>query len=439
MIKKFDIELISRIIEPFNIKMELSKFFCGYKLNDNSYYSFFFSFHKNDVLLFTFRFNQKSSSNTRIYVTYNNIDLIRAIIDAILHENILDRRIYEAYIYEENNINEKREIESSLSQKTIEALNCHWKLPGLTVLPDPNGINISKLNISYRLMNALYRYDIVTIKQLMDLDPLAMEKMRLLGRKSYKEALNIKSQLQSNHNYKRSTDRVCLYKHSDEIKLNSNIFNITEDDYTNNNQDYDSLKDYQLKGMKIINKIRDVIIRSDLTNREKDIILKYSNIDGSSNNITLQEIGNNYGITRERIRQILKKTQRKLRKYRQDIIPVFNEIIGEKQFSYLIEGIVKQRSYRTLNFVLLMVLDNKDYEIIKQTLDNCIMLASNNVQCSKSNPKRYYNAGAKWELREDQQLIEEFIMGIDIPETAKIHGRTRGAIKKRLIKLHLMD
>lgn len=54
------------------------------------------------------------------------------------------------------------------------------------------------------------------------------------------------------------------------------------------------------------------IITEHLTNREKDIITKYYGLDGSEP-MTLEEIGKELGITKERTRQILEKTLKKLR------------------------------------------------------------------------------------------------------------------------------
>ena len=45
----------------------------------------------------------------------------------------------------------------------------------------------------------------------------------------------------------------------------------------------------------------------------------------------------------------------------------------------------------------------------------------------------------KGEIHEDQQLIEEFVMGKSIKEISIIHERTRGAIRRRLLHLNLIE
>lgn len=58
--------------------------------------------------------------------------------------------------------------------------------------------------------------------------------------------------------------------------------------------------------------IRKILKESNLTEREMDIIIKYFGFE-NGNTMTLEQIGKIYGITRERSRQILSKTLKKLR------------------------------------------------------------------------------------------------------------------------------
>ena len=54
------------------------------------------------------------------------------------------------------------------------------------------------------------------------------------------------------------------------------------------------------------------ILTENLSSREKDILTKYYGLDGGDP-MTLEEIGGEYNITKERTRQILEKTLKKLR------------------------------------------------------------------------------------------------------------------------------
>ena len=48
--------------------------------------------------------------------------------------------------------------------------------------------------------------------------------------------------------------------------------------------------------------------------------------------------------------------------------------------------------------------------------------------------ERSGNAGKSWTPDEDKQLLAAFDAGTDVPALAKIHQRTSGAIKARLIR-----
>ena len=49
------------------------------------------------------------------------------------------------------------------------------------------------------------------------------------------------------------------------------------------------------------------------------------------------------------------------------------------------------------------------------------------------------NVGAKWTSDEEQRLVEAFKKGQSVKEIAAFHGRTRGAITSRLVRLGLME
>jgi hypothetical protein len=49
------------------------------------------------------------------------------------------------------------------------------------------------------------------------------------------------------------------------------------------------------------------------------------------------------------------------------------------------------------------------------------------------------NKGSKWSEAEDQQLKDNFSKGFKTAELAKLHGRSSGAIRSRLIKLGLVE
>ena len=180
----YDKDLVDLIINDFkflkkNIKLE--KYFWGYKLdNTKKYFSFFFSLYKKSYLLFTFRTNQNEENKKRIYVNYENIGIIKYIIEKILsNEEIED--VYSDYLFEVTDVDE-----------LLEAKNCHLKLDGLEIIEEPNGISLDEIEMPLRLKKALYRYDILTLKQFLNIDIKYLEKMKYFGKKTYIDALKLK-------------------------------------------------------------------------------------------------------------------------------------------------------------------------------------------------------------------------------------------------------
>ena len=54
-------------------------------------------------------------------------------------------------------------------------------------------------------------------------------------------------------------------------------------------------------------------------------------------------------------------------------------------------------------------------------------------------PPRTANCYDAWSSAEDAQLCNEFLASVDFAEIAKIHGRSRGAIVSRLVRLGRMQ
>ena len=107
------------------------------------------------------------------------------------------------------------------------------------------------------------------------------------------------------HNgYDLPTDNILKESDDDLFFANQNV----NDDY--NKLFYDDI-DYE----KNVNEIKNFIqmLFKNLNDREKDIVKRYFGLNGKSEN--LNEISNTYGISSERIRQILDNSLKKLRSY----------------------------------------------------------------------------------------------------------------------------
>jgi hypothetical protein len=79
----------------------------------------------------------------------------------------------------------------------------------------------------------------------------------------------------------------------------------------------------------------------------------------------------------------------------------------------------------------------QETEIVR-ALFNAINELKNSPEKKANQTNRAANQGNKWTQTEDEQLIERFKKGIITSELSKLHGRTYGAIRSRLIKLELI-
>jgi RNA polymerase primary sigma factor len=79
--------------------------------------------------------------------------------------------------------------------------------------------------------------------------------------------------------------------------------------------------------MEINSKVKDELNRTldVLDEREKEIIECYFGINKEHEPMTLEAIGEKYGLTKERIRQIKEKAIRKLRHNANDLYSLMNE------------------------------------------------------------------------------------------------------------------
>lgn len=97
---------------------------------------------------------------------------------------------------------------------------------------------------------------------------------------------------------------------------NKSELNFESDEYTSEIEDYENdvmySEDSEERERRNEQKKIVTILTESLSEREKDILSKYYGLDGSEP-MTLEEIGKDYNITKERTRQILEKSLKKLR------------------------------------------------------------------------------------------------------------------------------
>lgn len=432
IIREYDKKLVEIIMQDvcldYYSKIEEKKFL-GFKLKNHNYFHFFFSLYKDDALLFTFRKNIEEKDVERIYINYENIDVVQKIINNLLLKNDFSDDIYKDYLYI---LPENIQLKS-----TEEALNCHFKIDGFTPIEDVGGKSLDKVNISLRLKNALYRYDILTVNQLINTPNDVLLKMNYIGRKSLKEAIKIKNEILG-------ISTMPIFDEEEYPNEINPLFLETDENCYSNKKIIKLNEEYLLFAknvIEILNAILNVCITND---RNRECFILYFNIN-EKETYTLEDIGNKFSLSRERVRQIINRDFRKLRRYKKKLIIEFDKIIGEDEYNYLIDGIVSYRSIKCLEAILKIILNEKDFISFKSKIGKC--LKPNIIEKSEKTTfeetknksrEKYENAWCQWNLEEEQQLIEEFILGYNLNNIAKIHKRTKGAIRKRLIKLNLI-
>lgn len=141
------------------------------------------------------------------------------------------------------------------------------------------------------------------------------------------------------------------------IELSKNYYNIPNTAYKNdiNNIDYDNYIEFSIK----VGDLTNNIINKYSNKRNVEIFKKRTNLL-SFDNPTLQNIGLDYNLTRERIRQIVKKISRNLKRHKDKYILLFNNIADTNYINYFFSGISNLYNEHFLK-ILLDILDNNLY------------------------------------------------------------------------------
>lgn len=141
------------------------------------------------------------------------------------------------------------------------------------------------------------------------------------------------------------------------IELSKNYYNIPNTAYKNdiNNIDYDNYIEFSIK----VGDLTNNIINKYSNKRNVEIFKKRTNLL-SFDNPTLQNIGLDYNLTRERIRQIVKKISRNLKRHKDKYISLFNNIADTNYINYFFSGISNLYNEHFLK-ILLDILDNNLY------------------------------------------------------------------------------
>ena len=147
------------------------------------------------------------------------------------------------------------------------------------------------------------------------------------------------------------------------ITLSDNYYNIPITAYKNDisDIDYDNYIEFSIK----IGELTNSIIDKYSNKRNVEIFKKRTNLL-SFDNPTLQNIGNDYNLTRERIRQIVKKISRNLKRHKDKYILLFNNIANTNYINYFFYGIINLYNEYFLKILLDILNNNLYYNVMNK-------------------------------------------------------------------------
>lgn len=316
--------------------------FIGYKYHANDkYYLFFVSIKQNHICL-TLRDDISSIEHEVVYIDDLSDYKILSKIETFLYRKTNNMPIYISH--GENN--------SHIDGETIydQITKLEKNINKEEIIQKYGNITLDKVSMSNRLYNGCIRNNVKTLANFLTTPILNFSKMQWLGRKTLKEVANIKLKYFDGKikeiTYKQA-ELNQIYYHLDKLNIKAEI---TE-------EEYEAYIDFGIKVGSIVNEI----VTSFYNKRNTDIFRIRMNFTDSDSH-TLEDIGLIYGLTRERIRQIINKIQRRLcaLKYKYRIIEEFNAISGKEDLlNYILIGIYGLYNEQFLNFIT-SILDSKE-------------------------------------------------------------------------------
>lgn len=233
-----------------------------------------------------------------------------------------------------------------------------------------------------------------------------------------------------------------MYSEKNEL-IKEQIFVQTEFDYLKNDHSEDALKRYKELGLKLIELTIDLIDNSTLSDKHKDMYYKYYNIKKNTSHHTLQQLADEYSLTKERIRQIIRNSQRKMKKNNIELLKIFNRIKEDEIYSYIIEGLIETRSFIAMEGVMCLIIPSWKYDDIEIYIKKCVTLKeiTNNFKLdiySKEVKTKILNAGLFWTNEEKSCLLDEFFSRKSLKEMSLNHKRPVGVIKNKLVELRMI-
>ena len=362
----FYIKFEEDVTKKFNLPIKYSQSFIGFG-KINSMYRFWIT---NDSFDFIFNCRiklNKSLRDNRVRILFKkeNKDEIFKHIEQICEDllnNTTNTKMFS---------NNKKDIDISSNPIYLRFDNLMFNLK--TFLGGQiNNFQLPTNQISNRLYNCLGGNGIFTFNDLILFDTKDIINFNYFGRTSLRELIGLIEEFLKINN----VDIIDEKNYFENVQLKYNNIEIKEKilyDKKFNNLDDQIITDIQYKSDKII-EIIDLICQDLIPTREYDIYYQYCL---SEDNRTLQDIGNEYSLTRERIRQIVNKVKRKQFqkfnffkniKLKNEVINIFNSVENENFLDFIKFGFLINYSEKKTKHYLSFIFEE---DFIIKIIDIC--------------------------------------------------------------------
>lgn len=386
--------LIVKKIQNQGTKMyiEHDSCFLGVKAKSSDRYYWCFVTLYPQKVLFSFRENCLKREVKRIIATNENIEELSYIIENIIAVN---QSLYAV----EPEINESRRCAGVNCNATefqdthILVDNTNGNLPGASLVYRNANLRAIPYHVSARILNCLNRNNIFTVEEFLSLGDEDLLKIRQFGNSSLTEARILRKKLLNpdlNEKYSEDVRNTRLPISAEPIvKDLLNVLNISHYNFNFTENDMERYIEFNNSLEEIFDSILNEISKGPNGVRNTEIYRKRIGLIPMEQ-CTLQHIGADYNLSRERIRQIIIKIRRRVKKYQGRLISKLNELPENDIMNFFVDGTVSTYASYIYQEIFILIEKFEYVEAIKKSC-NEIFLKLRRMGNMKSAENKIYS------------------------------------------------
>lgn len=348
--------------------------------NFHNFYMYYITF-SNDKKEWVFNARKKyikdlDDNVIKLSFDYSNEREIIKLIDDIYSSY---QELKDSYDKENKKESENDQVnnEESVANTYIEKLNIVLEKVRVKIEKDGD-CTIPYKNISNRILNRFLEREIHTFKELSNYTGRNIYNWRSCGRSSIKGIIELMEDYLEGKIENYIQENTCVeetYEFADTISIRMENIVLNRSYQTNST---DELEEFVFYGQEIIRIIDEFIKLSNINYRNIEILKEYTYSDTET---TLQAVGEKYGITRERVRQIVCKTKRQLtnvykrksmRIYQLKVQSIFDKISDDQMIDFISYGLLTNNSERKTKAILSIILRSEPLSesIVNMAIEN---------------------------------------------------------------------